>query len=193
MKRRGVGRRAGMAPRHLAGWLFADLFLVLFIIALGMLSTGADEGDKSREPDPSTTPSPTKSEKPPEQGPGGLDPDYRPITVELSRDSTSRASGRGSLSKGDAAKVRAAVRKEMRRTSDGRRIGMVITWGLGPQTSLDAATALADDTNRALRKGGQDTFCGSNVGMRSLWKGRLQADAVKIEIYYVNACADDEF
>ena len=29
--------RSAIAPRHLAGWLFADLFLVLFVLVLGLL------------------------------------------------------------------------------------------------------------------------------------------------------------
>ncbi|MGW5128277.1 hypothetical protein ACWEQ7_30410 [Streptomyces sp. NPDC004069] len=190
MSRRGARDRFVMAPRHLAGWLFADLFLVLFVIALGMMPAADGKDDKPPERKPDSSPSPSESEKTPEQGPGGIDPRYRSITVKLSGGSTSRASGKGGLSKADADKVREAVRREMGRTAEGRRIGMVITWGLGPQAQLEPATELADRANKALRSGAKEQFCGSNVGMRSLWKGNPRPDAVKIEIYYVNACDD---
>lgn len=172
-----------MAPRHLAGWLFADLFLVLFIIALGMLPVARGNDAK-----PKPEPSPTESEKTPQRGPGGIDPRYRSITVKLGSGATGRAPTATGLTAKDAQKVRDAVRAEMKRTADGRRIGMVISWGLGPQAQLDPATALADDVNRALRAGARKEFCGDNVGMRSLWKGSPWVDAVKVEIYYVNSC-----
>jgi hypothetical protein len=174
-----------MAPRHLAGWLFADLFLVLFIIALGMLPVA--KGDDAK-PKPKPEPSPTESEKTAQRGPGGIDPRYRSVTVKLGSGATRRAPTATGLTTKDAQKVRDAVRAEMRRTADGRRIGMVISWGLGPQAQLDSATDLADDVNRALRAGARKEFCGDNVGMRSLWKGFPRVDAVRVEIYYVNSC-----
>ncbi|MFF7449485.1 MULTISPECIES: hypothetical protein [unclassified Streptomyces] len=183
-------RPSGVAPRHLAGWLFADLFLVLFLVVLGMTtSDGPDEAagaGKSPRPSPSasgTSPSPSRTAK----GPLGLDPKRHTFAVTLSTGATGRATGRGGLSAVDRKNVVAALDKEIRASGDGRRIGMVITFGVAPQAQLGAATDLAEDVNRTLKSARPQAFCGGNVGTRPFWSGG-SADRVEIELYYINAC-----
>ncbi|MFI1725562.1 hypothetical protein [Streptomyces sp. NPDC020489] len=189
-------RTSGVAPRHLAGWLFADLFLVLFLVVLGMTtSDGPDEAagagagaGKSPRPSPSasgTSPSPSPSRT--AKGPLGLDPKRHTFAVTLSSGATGRATGRGGLSATDRRKVVAALDKEIRASGDGRRIGMVITFGVAPQAQLGAATDLAEDVNRTLKSARPQAFCGGNVGTRPFWSGG-SADRVEIELYYINAC-----
>ncbi|MER6183253.1 hypothetical protein [Streptomyces sp. NPDC001652] len=188
MKRRPTG--TGVAPRHLAGWLFADLFLVLFLVVLGMVaSDGTDEASGTgRSPEPSASPtgaspSPSRTAK----GPLGLDPKRHTFAVSLSSGATGRASGRGTLNAADRKKVVAALDKEIRESGDDRRIGMVITFGVAPQAQLGAATDLAEDVNRVLKSERPQAFCGGNVGTRPFWSGG-SADRVEIELYYINAC-----
>ncbi|MFJ8082657.1 hypothetical protein ACIQ6Y_18780 [Streptomyces sp. NPDC096205] len=188
----------GIAPRHLAGWLFADLFLVLFLVVVGMAAADGPDTDTtagasptpsvsasvSESPSKSPTPSPSRTRK----GPVGLDPRRHTFTVTLSGGSTRRASGAGTLNAADRRRVVAALDREMRRSADGRRIGMVITFGLAPQEMLGAGTDLAEDVNRALKSGRPRAFCGGQVGTRAFWFGG-SADRVEVELYYINSCA----
>jgi hypothetical protein len=92
------------------------------------------------------------------------------------------------LSVGDRRRLVATLDREVRRSGDGRRIGMVITFGLAPQEMLGAATDLAEDVNRALKSGRPQAFCGGQVGTRAFWFGG-SADRVEVELYYINSCA----
>lgn len=56
-------RRRGLSPEAIAGWLFADLLLVLFIVGLGSQVTKS-----VAEPRPSKSPSASKPEKPKKPG-----------------------------------------------------------------------------------------------------------------------------
>ncbi|MEU6242462.1 hypothetical protein [Streptomyces sp. NPDC047024] len=185
MTRDRAGRGKGIAPRYLAGWLFADLFLALFVIALalGLASSGGPSPSEAVPPAPGTG----ESEPPKNAGPGGIDPHYRTIEVTLGRGATGRAPGPSALRKDDVRKVVAAVDKEMNKSGRGRRIGMVITFGSAPKASLENGEALAQDINEALKNGRRGAFCGKNVGLRNFWSGGAD-DHATIEIYYINRC-----
>lgn len=176
----------GIAPRHLAGWLFADLFLVLFLVVLGMVASDGPHRAAGK-PKPSPSPSTSSSPPPKRKGPTGLDPKRHVFDVDLSSGATRRAAGRGNLNAADQKKIVSALDEEIRRSSKGRRIGMVITFGVAPQTMLSAATDLAEDVNRTLKSRRPQAFCGGNVGTRPFWYGGA-ADGVEIEVYYINAC-----
>lgn len=191
--------RAGIAPRYLAGWLFADLFLVLFLIALGLIPASRPHpgNPPGGNPSSSASPSASASSSPGAngsgnggKGPGGLDPAYYPAVVAFGSGATSRASGRPKdlLTDSDADRLVAKVEDEIRVHGKGRRIGMVLTFGLSPKSELEAAGDLAAETNRTLRARMPDAFCGNNVGMRDFWRGHDTDDAVSVEVYYINSC-----
>jgi hypothetical protein len=192
---RGQGGVPGMPPRHLAGWLFADLFLVLFLVVVGMAAADGPDADAtgsgSASPSVSASSSPGSASPSPSRrrkGPVGLDPRRHTFTVKLSGGATRRSSGGGTLNAADRRRIVAALDREMRRSADGRRIGMVITFGLAPQEMLGSASDLAEDVNRALKAGRPRAFCGGQVGTRAFWFGG-SADRVEVELYYINSCA----
>ncbi|MEU9478244.1 hypothetical protein [Streptomyces sp. NPDC048191] len=191
----GQAERTSIAPRHLAGWLFADLFLVLFVLVLGLLPAHPKDGGPGR-PEASHPAAGGKSgggRKKSEVG--GIDPRYHQVAVRLSAGATANAGQRKGLTAADAAKVADAVAREVARSSRGRRIGMLLTFGGAPQFEENART-LAGQTNAALVTRRPGLFCGKNVGTRKFWDGdpfsdhhhSRPDDAVRVEIYYTNSC-----
>lgn len=186
--------RSATAPRHLAGWLFADLFLVLFVLVLGLLPPAPRE---EKEPVVDPTGSAPASDAPGGKVvAGGIDPKYHTVGVALSAQSTVRAGQRKALTSADAAKVTAAVAKEVARSGRGRKVGMLITFGGAPHFEENART-LARHTNAALLKKAPKLFCGGNVGTRPFWDGdplgdsSRSYDAVRVDVYYTNSCEED--
>ncbi|MFF3329853.1 hypothetical protein ACFYWX_09865 [Streptomyces sp. NPDC002888] len=189
-------QRAATAPRHLAGWLFADLFLVLFVLVLGLLPPAPRE--KKEPPVEPTGPASTPVSGQPagKVVAGGIDPKYHTVGVALSAQSTVRAGQRKGLTAADAAKVTAAVAREVDRSSKGRKVGMLITFGGAPHFEENART-LARHTNAALLAKAPKLFCGGNVGTRPFWDGdplgdsSRSYDAVRVDVYYTNSCEED--
>ncbi|QFZ72871.1 hypothetical protein GFH48_05940 [Streptomyces fagopyri] len=79
---------------YLAGWLFADVLLVIVLVVLGGERT-PHEGAFARGPSPTPTPTPSARRSPspeptatpaPRTRPGGLDPATRSITVHTDAD-----------------------------------------------------------------------------------------------------------
>lgn len=177
----------GAGPSHLAGWLFADLFLVLSLITLGLAVAVPDgDGEGPRPPDRIDTERGDQQDEEARE-PGGIDPHFQKVSIDLGSGAMYRAPGADALREGDVRLILDAVDEEMRESSDGRRIGMVITFGRSSTAEITVARELAQDVNAMLLDERPGAFCGSNVGTRDFWYGG-EADAVDIEIYYVNSC-----
>ena len=189
------GERSSIAPRYLAGWLFADLFLVLFVIVLGLLPP-SDPLEKHPPVPPTRSPSASASDTGRQkEKAGGIDPTYKPVAVRFSNGATAGASHRKGLTAADAAKVANAVADEVAKSGRSRRIGMLLTFGGAPQFEENART-LARQTNDALLAKKPGLFCGKNVGRRAFWDGdpfndgRQPYDSVRVEVYYTNSCEE---
>ncbi|MEO3766123.1 hypothetical protein [Streptomyces sp. B8F3] len=82
------GRRSGrLHPLHLAGWLFADVLLVLALIAMG------DQGDPAaaRQSEPGASASPgAESPKPSPRPSGPRAVERKPVKVAVEADSSDR-------------------------------------------------------------------------------------------------------
>ncbi|MFJ8112679.1 hypothetical protein [Streptomyces sp. NPDC096132] len=115
-------RRPGRPPTpYLAGWLFADLLLVLLLVVLGSqtgTTDGIDEAGRtpsalptsggSRSPGPTSSPTATRTPRP-----AGLDPTTQSITVAADADAVIAGSA------GAVASVRRQVDRQIARF--GRR------------------------------------------------------------------------
>ncbi|MEC4570324.1 hypothetical protein [Streptomyces virginiae] len=122
---RDSGRPGGT---YLAGWLFADLLLVIVLVVLGSEMPAADPhpdpeptatATATATPDPSRSPSPTRSDT---SRPGGLDPVTVSIGIRLDPDAL--IAGRPS----ETAELTRQVTREIKRY-EGRTAAFVMVFG----------------------------------------------------------------
>ncbi|MFJ4340206.1 hypothetical protein [Streptomyces sp. NPDC088915] len=151
-------------PLHLAGWLFADMLLVLALVAMG------DQGDPLAA-EASTGPKATASPKSgPSKAPAPKGP--RAVTrtpVKVSFDAPP----------GD----RAAMREQLRKVTlryEGRQAAFVLTFGHHPEPGPGGDYAA--DVNSQLVKARPDMFKGATT--RDFWKGASSGGHADLEIYF---------
>lgn len=124
-------RRRGLNPLHLAGWLFADMLLVLALVSMG------DQGDPGRRPDPDrageTAPTPTPTPTPDEP----LSVERKPVKVSVDVDASDR--------KGMVDRLHKATEKY-----EGRKAAIVLTFGRTQEAR--AGIAYAHRVNSLLDK-----------------------------------------
>lgn len=99
----------GPGVTHLAGWLFADLLLVLVLIVLGGQTVQTVQGAEPATPRPS--PAARTSAAPSASAPPGMDPDSRRLKLLVSQDVADDLRGSGEAR--DAARRR--INKEVDR------------------------------------------------------------------------------
>ncbi len=155
---RGPGRSA-IRLESLAGWIFADLLLVLMVVGLGSAVTQV-----RTEPDPKP--------KEPEKVVLGMnqDPVFRSLRVNPA-----------GLTGGDQAEIRrmqGMVARETRQLKDNRA-AMVIVWAGGQD--VGAAIPVADAVRNGLNEAQPGLFRGAVL--RSFWKGKLLPGEIKLEIF----------
>ncbi|WP_406169895.1 hypothetical protein [Streptomyces sp. NBC_00996] len=154
------GRR--LQPLHLAGWLFADMLLVLALVAMG------DQGDPQAAERPGSSPSPSASaqhKKPQHTGPRAVV--RTPVKVALD----ARAGDREAIVRG--------LRKATARYK-GRQAAFVLTFGR--HTDPGAGGRYAHEVNSLLEKARPDMFHGATT--RDFWKGGASSGHADIEIYF---------
>lgn len=161
----GTRRGPRFNPLHLAGWLFADMLLVLALVSMG------DRGDPlgARE---ATRPSPSPSasadaEPSPEPSPTG------PRSVERKPVKFSVAAAPG-----DTARMVKLLRAATAR-HEGRSAAFVLTFGHAREPG--DGQAYAGEVNSALRKARPEMF--TDATTRDFWNGGASGTA-DLEIYF---------
>ncbi|MFI6421239.1 hypothetical protein ACIBG6_28000 [Streptomyces sp. NPDC050842] len=148
-------------PLHLAGWLFADMLLVLALVAMG------DQGDPQAAARPGSSatpkPGPSKSQKP--KGPRAVT--RTPVKVSID------------ASPGDRAEILARLKAATARY-EGRQAAFVLTFGR--HSDPGAGGAYAGEVNSLLAKARPGMFKGATT--RDFWKGGASDGHADIEIYF---------
>ncbi|WP_371100475.1 hypothetical protein [Streptomyces sp. PU_AKi4] len=156
-------RRFRFTPLHLAGWLFADMLLVLALVSMGdrgdPLAAQADaKPSKPAAVKPSPTPSPTPT------GPRSVA--RKPVKVRLT------------AAVGDTARMVKQLRAATTRY-EGREAAFILTFGQASEPS--DGQAYAREVNKALRKARPDMF--TDATTRDFWNGGPSGSA-DLEIYF---------
>ncbi|MGA5249474.1 hypothetical protein ACPCIX_03685 [Streptomyces pseudogriseolus] len=156
-------RRFRFTPLHLAGWLFADMLLVLALVSMGdrgdPLAARADaKPSKPAAVEPSPEPSPTPT------GPRSVA--RKPVKVQLT------------ATAGDTTRMVEELRAATTRY-EGRQAAIVLTFGQASEPS--DGQAYAREVNKALRKARPDMF--TDATTRDFWNGGPSGSA-DLEIYF---------
>jgi hypothetical protein len=118
----------------MAGWLFADLFLLLLVTALAVLPAKGSTTDPPPSAPPSVTAPPSAPPSSPAAHPAGLDPKFLAFTIDVSP-SALRAGG-GSLDQ-FVALVEAKVQSL---DPQGRKVGFVLVFATDTDPNRGVAT-----------------------------------------------------
>lgn len=162
-KRRRLSR---FNPLHLAGWLFADMLLVLALVSLGDRADPlAAQSAAKPKPSPSTSASASPSPSPTPTGPRSLE--LKPVKIRVQ------------AAAGDRSAMVAQIREATERYR-GRQAALVLTFGDSPETSQ--GQAYADEINKALKKARPGMF-GESV-KRPFWQGSPTSGSAALEIYF---------
>ncbi|MBN0045970.1 hypothetical protein JS756_18030 [Streptomyces actuosus] len=157
--------RPRFQPLHLAGWLFADLLLVLALVAMG------DQGDPlaatagrtdAASPSPSASAGDAATRP---QGPRAVERHPVEVSVDAAR--------------GD----RTAMVRGLRRATaryQGRQAAFVLTFGRHPDPG--AGGDYAHEVNASLQQARPDMFRGTTT--RDFWKGGSGTGHADLEIYF---------
>ncbi len=147
-----------------AGWIFADMLLVIMIIALGAQVTKAadpDEGKVPKEP----------------KGPVVMQ--EKAIKHNVSFDADALLGG-GAAAKREATKVRQQIRAKTQNLK-GKKAAMVMVWGRAPE--VGRGTSIANTVAKQLKPSNPRVF--SDVVPRPLWTGGSEGVA-ELEIYVLS-------
>lgn len=151
-------------PLHLAGWLFADMLLVLALVAMG------DRGDPlaaeaAAEPGASAPAKPKPSKSPKPSGPRSVV--NKPVKVSID------------AAPGDRRRIEQRLRAATA-AFQGRQAAFVLTFGR--HTDPGAGGAYAHEVNSLLDHARPDMFKGATT--RDFWKGGSSSGHADIEIYF---------
>ncbi|MDH6226798.1 hypothetical protein [Streptomyces sp. MJP52] len=156
-------------PLHLAGWLFADMLLVLALVSMGdradPLAAEAAAARPSPSASASASASPSPSPSPTRTGPRSLE--LKPVKIRVVA-----AAGK------QAAMVR-QIREATERHED-REAALVLTFGEAPDTGQ--GQAYADEVNKALGKARPEMF--GDAVRRPFWQGSRTSGSASLEIYF---------
>ncbi|MET9509871.1 hypothetical protein ABZX62_15665 [Streptomyces flavidovirens] len=151
-------------PLHLAGWLFADMLLVLALVAMG------DQGDPlaseaAAKPSASPSAKPKPSKSPQRTGPRAVM--NKPVKVAIE------------AAPGDKDRITQRLRA-VTAPHRGRQAAFVLTFGR--HADPGAGGDYAHEVNSLLKKARPDMF--KDATTRDFWKGGASAGHADIEIYF---------
>ncbi|MFE2718508.1 hypothetical protein ACFXKI_42910 [Streptomyces mirabilis] len=153
-------------PLHLAGWLFADMLLVLALVSMGdrgdPLAAQAAARPSPSSASPSAKPSPEPSPTP--SGPRSVE--RKPVKIRVA------------AAAGDTARMVKQLRTATARYK-GRTAAFVLTFGQAPEPG--AGQAYASRINASLRKARPHMF--TDATTRDFWNGGASGTA-DLEIYF---------
>ncbi|AUH42078.1 hypothetical protein [Streptomyces sp. CMB-StM0423] len=158
------GRRSGrLHPLHLAGWLFADVLLVLALIAMG------DQGDPAaaRQPAPGASSPGAESPKPSPSPSGPRAVERKPVKIALEADSSDRT------------RIVQQLRKATAKY-EGRQAAIVLTFG--HHQDAGAGVAYAGRINSLLGEARPRMFRGATTRDFVLLRGG--GGRADLEIYF---------
>ncbi|MFI5941531.1 hypothetical protein ACIBCB_14925 [Streptomyces uncialis] len=153
-------RTRRFSPLHLAGWLFADLLLVLALVAMG------DQGDPVKAAEggrPGTTG--TKEPKPKPTGPRAVN--RKPVKVSIA------------AAPGARDRIVRQLRSVTARHKD-KQAAFVLTFG--HHSDPGRGGAYASEVNSLLTKARPAMFKGATT--RDFWKGGSSGGSADLEIYF---------
>ncbi|TQL74534.1 hypothetical protein FB566_0017 [Stackebrandtia endophytica] len=162
-------RRESLSPLHIAGWLFADLAVILMVIFLAVGTDHPVEANAEPDPIPSATPEP--SEEPEDTG-MSVDPIITTLTTNTSK-----------LRDGDGKALKKLLLKEFGDLeTDGEHAAVVLTFGGTHDANVGAD--IAAHANKVMRSALPDFMeLVSSKGTRNYWDGKLDADEIRFEVF----------
>jgi hypothetical protein len=166
-RKREDGRGGFLSPESLAGWIFADIIIVLFIVGLG--SAAAPEI-------PKTAPSPT-AKPPPKPTPRIVGMRTSPSITYVNYDPSALLAA-GAEAKPEQDRVCLGLRAATR-AFRGNRAALVLIFGGGQD--IGAAEAAATAVSKQLTCADGPLFRGTVS--RPFWDGGLQAGSARLEIF----------
>lgn len=171
--RRLADRAGTVRPESLAGWVFADVLLVFFLVGMGSQVAHFAEAE----------PTPTPTVMKPTTSPivVGMEQEPHVVTIDLISDE---------LLAGSASEER-RLRKEIGEKTasmEGRQAGMVLIWGFAPRSRVEAGIRVAKATSAQLERANPDLFTRGGA-QRCLWKTAPYMGKVRLEIYLFSAAS----
>lgn len=165
MRRTRRSKGKGLHVERLAGWVFADLLLVLFLLGVGSQLTQLETA-----PAPEPTPSPTPT------APIGMS--TTPIERTLGANLAAIQSPDPAVSQAERERIRAEIANVTADMANGRA-GMVLIWGDAeePGQGIELATAVGNELVPAR----PELF--QSAAQKRVWWGQGQPGQVKLEMY----------
>lgn len=167
MRRRPRWKRSHLQVERAAGWLFADLLLVLFLVGIGSQMTQLAEAPPV-EPAPTPAPTPVKP----------LTMSQTPVEYVVRADLAALRSSDPAATAAEKTKLKAQI-SDATSSLAGRRAAMVLVWGDAsePATGIELATAAGEQ----LAPARADVFTGA--AQKRVWWAQGEEGQVKLEIY----------
>ncbi|MER6998638.1 hypothetical protein [Streptomyces sp. NPDC000410] len=152
-------------PLHLAGWLFADMLLVLALVVMGDQGDPVKAAEAPRTPGASSSATPKPTPEPSPTGPRAVL--RKPVKFSID------------AAPGDRDRIIDRLRRATAAHA-GRQAAFVLTFGR--HADPGPGGEYAHEVNSLLEKARPDMFKGATT--RDFWKGGASGGHADIEIYF---------